>query len=683
MKSRNVLWCTVAALCMAGAGSVKAVGDAKSTYAIVRNGKLDDLKSFLNSGASVNDQDEAGNTLLINAALYGSAEQVKYLLAHGANVNATNNAGVTALMRAAGDNTIVKLLVDRGADVNARSGLGNTPLILSARSYNGAEAVALLLECGAEVKATNNFGASAILTAAASGNLKTVKLLLDHSADPNSHAAPSQEGTLWGGGRTPLMWAAFRGDLPLAKLLVKAGARVNEPDGFGSALTQAAWADRFEMAHWLVEQGADVNARDRFSQFTPLHWAALTESGNADLVSLLIKKGADVNAEGGEPIDAFMSIPQTPLMLASKRGDTPITRALLAAGARAVTVAAKEVNIPSRELPAKPDAIVLRAAIDRAVPLLQQSALTSKKSFVTHASKQDCVSCHQQYLPMTAVSFARKAGAAVDRVSERELIEMVRKSENALLEISGQTTFHPEPVHSYGYGLMGLNAANEPATPAIDANIHALATIQGKDGQWYNNLPRPPIQTSDISATALGIYGLKKYPFPAKSKEFAGRVSRARAWLWKAKPLNTEERVYQLLGLAWSGENSAKLQPLAASLIAEQRADGGWAQLRTLEADAYATGQALFALRVAAGYDKTNPAIERGINYLLKTQLEDGSWFVARRAFPFQPTMKSGFPHSRDSWISSGGTSWATMALSLALPEPGKESDQKLTLNKP
>jgi hypothetical protein len=41
---------------------------------------------------------------------------------------------------------------------------------------------------------------------------------------------------------------------------------------------------------------------------------------------------------------------------------------------------------------------------------------------------------------------------------------------------------------------------------------------------------------------------------------------------------------------------------------------------------------------------------------------------VARRAFPFQPTMKSGFPHHRDSWISAAATSWAVLALAQAAP---------------
>ena len=77
-----------------------------------------------------------------------------------------------------------------------------------------------------------------------------------------------------------------------------------------------------------------------------------------------------------------------------------------------------------------------------------------------------------------------------------------------------------------------------------------------------------------------------------------------------------------------------------------------------------------------AGLQNSPPVIERGARYLLSSQLEDGTWHVRRRAFPFQPTMHSGFPHGRDSWISATATSWAVMALTL--PEaPGALALQK------
>jgi len=73
-------------------------------------------------------------------------------------------------------------------------------------------------------------------------------------------------------------------------------------------------------------------------------------------------------------------------------------------------------------------------------------------------------------------------------------------------------------------------------------------------------------------------------------------------------------------------------------------------------------------LRVGAKLSPTHPGVDRAVRYLLQNQLDDGTWHVRRRAFPFQPTMNSGFPHGRDSWISAAGTSWAVMALSVAEP---------------
>jgi len=131
----------------------------------------------------------------------------------------------------------------------------------------------------------------------------------------------------------------------------------------------------------------------------------------------------------------------------------------------------------------------------------------------------------------------------------------------------------------------------------------------------------------------------------------------------------------QLLGLGWAKLDSEDVSERVRGLLAEQRPDGGWAQLPGLETDAYATGQALVALHWGARVPASDPAYQRGISFLLRTQFADGSWLVRTRAFPFQQPKESGFPHGKDQWISAAGTSWAAMALGLALP--AKASDHE------
>ena len=101
-------------------------------------------------------------------------------------------------------------------------------------------------------------------------------------------------------------------------------------------------------------------------------------------------------------------------------------------------------------------------------------------------------------------------------------------------------------------------------------------------------------------------------------------------------------------------------------LLAAQRSNGSWSDLASMDdGAAYATGKALVALQ-AAGLPVSDPAYRHGVQFLLNTQMEDGSWYVQTRAAGFQPYFDNGFPHGVDQWISAAGTSWATMALTLA-----------------
>jgi squalene cyclase len=63
----------------------------------------------------------------------------------------------------------------------------------------------------------------------------------------------------------------------------------------------------------------------------------------------------------------------------------------------------------------------------------------------------------------------------------------------------------------------------------------------------------------------------------------------------------------------------------------------------------------------------SEPAIERRVQFLLETQLADGSWHVRRRSYRVQANyFDTGLPHGRDQRISAAGTSWAVIGLSLA-----------------
>jgi squalene cyclase len=178
---------------------------------------------------------------------------------------------------------------------------------------------------------------------------------------------------------------------------------------------------------------------------------------------------------------------------------------------------------------------------------------------------------------------------------------------------------------------------------------------------------RPPLGgLTDIHLTALTIRALTAYSPPGRQRDTNARIDRALEFLESAKPMDTQDEAFTLLGFKWADASAKDRAYQAKRLLALQRKDGGWGQLPTMDSDAYATGQALYALYLN-GLPATDAAYRTGVEYLLRTQREDGTWFVRSRGFPFQPYFDTGFPGGKNQFISAAATSWATLALAFSL----------------
>lgn len=626
---------------------------AKPLFDAVRNDDLATLKGALAHGADANARGDRNMTPLMAAAAYGSPEAMRILLAAGADVNATNDFEATALMWGIGEIEKVRLLLDKGADVNAVSKLKSTALLLACERDGTEEAVKLLLARGADLKVTDKPGNNPLTGASLANNTAVVRLLLEKGADVNSRD---------GFGDTALMNAAGNGNLEMTKMLLAKGADVNaiaakpfvqvkngtiQLGEFTPLMLVFTHGTR-ELVETLLKAGARVNAQESRGM-TPLHYAVARESADPALVKLLLAAGADpgIKMVNGETAADWAAKFGNPSLLALLPGVRP-------APLRAMTVSAL----------AKPD---VRAAAQKSLDLLQ----TVSASFF---EKGGCISCHAQDITAAAVALARRHGLKVDEAAaeqERKMVSLGWFSQRDTLLLRDDP---PGGFDSVVFALWELAASGHIADITTDAMLHNLAATQASDGGWHDGsgIVRVPIEDSDFTRTAMALRMLQVFGNPGRRANFDRRIAKARDWLLAAKPVYTEDRDWQLLGLRWAGADAGLLRRLRQDLIAHQRPDGGWAQNAHLPSDAYATGQVLYALHEGGGLAAGDPVYRRGVAWLLGTQAVDGSWHVPSRAPKFQPYFQSGFPYDHDQWISQMGTAWATMALTLAV-EPAPE----------
>ncbi len=346
----------VAAVCLS-AGSVLAAGADLQLIEAVKARDQRSVRALLDRGADVNAREGDGATALHWAVERDDAEVADALLRAGADVTAANDYGVTPASLACLNRNAAMLgqLLAAGADPNAATSLGET-LLMTCTGTGAADAVAMLLDRGASVNAREaSYGQTALMRAAAGADPEVVRLLLAHGADIHARSTtyllPVSLGNplddVGGGavmvpqrGYTPLLFAARHGRVENVRLLLDAGADVDDAAPTGeSALVVASFSGQGRVAALLLERGADPD--DQGAGYTPLHTAVVR--GDLELVEALCARGADPNARLAEGSQQrreayWFALSErwrgaTPFWLAAKFAEVDIMRALVDSGA--------------------------------------------------------------------------------------------------------------------------------------------------------------------------------------------------------------------------------------------------------------------------------------------------------------------------------------------------------------
>lgn len=294
-----------------------ASAQSRSLNEAVMNNSLKEVEAFLRNGADPNAYDDDSDNVLINAAMYSSADCMELLLKYKANPELGNRYGQRPLMLCTNDMEKMKLLLSWGANINDTSRSGNCALLMACSGYGKYATIKWLIDKGAKPSAKRWNTETPLMRSARFGDTMTIGLFLSLGFDINAHP--------WG--MSPLMIAVRLGNWDAVGYLVRHGADASITDEDNNpSVMYAADAGNLEAVRLLMPGTKNINTTNVRAAMTPLMWATLNEHDDPAIIQAFLDKGAKVNVKAYDG--------STALSWALKKGNTRTVELLRKAGAK-------------------------------------------------------------------------------------------------------------------------------------------------------------------------------------------------------------------------------------------------------------------------------------------------------------------------------------------------------------
>jgi len=279
-----------------------------------------------------------------------------------------------------------------------------------------------------------------------------------------------------------------------------------------------------------------------------------------------------------------------------------------------------------------------RNAAQQGLFFLQADALDFQR-------QSQCMGCHVQSQALMGLNIARANDYIVSDAADHALAKYTASCQSTPGSFGRNP--NPEPsgeLSNSVFSALGLAYGHSlpAAAQALQPAAQWLAAQQDADGHMGMDDSRTPVSEGEILHTSHAMTVWAEALAAGGDPALKANLARALAWIADAEANTTQDKAIKVMALMRHGSTAHKktARQLCQQLLLEQEDSGCWRLEPNdpLGPSPFATGQVLYALR-QAGFSPKSPAFQRGVTWLLQSQLRDGSWKAADTRTPFAATM--------------------------------------------